>query len=359
MKERNRVKTGILLITLWFVWCAYGSTLRLDMKKELELGKKGEMFYQVNSVCEDDEENIYLLDSRAYKVRKFSKEGKELLSFGSKGEGPGEFKSPSRIYYSKESGIIVTEMMNEASIFTKEGTPVRKVNLSTHFGMLFSIRYLGNDIYYAQQRRDNFSRRQVLVDSKGSMVNENLYAGGSWEVSIGNTRYSIVARELSPWLVCESYKGRGAVARTDKYEVKLINSKGKEVALLQRDIPKDRLTKKDKAYFIQQIRRECKNWPPAVAKKFEKEIPPAKMYFYNAFPTSQYVYVLRVKKETANKDDPFPVDVFDMKGSYLGEVKIPKIPLFMSDTYIYFMEVEIEDDDEVVILVKNSYRLIK
>ena len=101
-----RIKAGLLAVTLCCVLCAYGSALRLDMKKDLELGREGDMFYWVSSVCEDDEENIYLLDSRVYKVRKFSKDGKELLSFGSKGEGPGEFKSPSRLYYSPKTGIV-------------------------------------------------------------------------------------------------------------------------------------------------------------------------------------------------------------------------------------------------------------
>ncbi len=66
--------------------------LSLNIQAVVELGRENLMFQNIESICEDLEENFYVLDSKAFKVYKFSPKGKLLLSFGSRGEGPGEFR---------------------------------------------------------------------------------------------------------------------------------------------------------------------------------------------------------------------------------------------------------------------------
>ena len=65
--------------------------LKIRTEIIFELGKEGILFSSIESVCEDAQQNVYVLDRMASKIYKFSPDGKLLLSFGSKGQGPGEF----------------------------------------------------------------------------------------------------------------------------------------------------------------------------------------------------------------------------------------------------------------------------
>lgn len=348
-----------IVLLLWTGVWGYGGNLKLNIKKVLELGSKGEPFFELNSVCEDDGENFYILDKKRCIVRKFSKDGKELLSFGGRGEGPQEWMSPSMVFFSQKAGIVVTEMMNCASIFTMEGKLINKFNFSRKGGLLFYIKYLGGDIFYGVSQRGMPLPKQVLMDSSPSIVNSDLYASNEGEVKMpdGST-YSDSIPELFPTLIFESYNGYGIAGLSDKYELKLLNSQGKAVKIFLRDVEGKPFTEKEREYFATRFRNE-KEFPPPVQKKFVDQIPKNKMYFYTAKPTSKYVLVFRIKADTTTDAPPYPVDVFSINGEFLGEVDVHKLPLLVTDKYMYFEEGDENNQDELILLIKYSYELIK
>ena len=71
------------------------------------------LLYQPVDITEDMEGNLYILDVGLSKVLKFNKKGKFILSFGGKGQGPGEFTRPLFIHSSnKEITVADFNMLN-------------------------------------------------------------------------------------------------------------------------------------------------------------------------------------------------------------------------------------------------------
>lgn len=79
-----------------------GTEFELKLSEQLNLGKKEILFQEVAAVCEDDMENFYVLDHKAFKVYKFSKDGKRLFAFGNRGDGPADFLTPHSISFTPE-----------------------------------------------------------------------------------------------------------------------------------------------------------------------------------------------------------------------------------------------------------------
>jgi len=88
------------------------------------------LFAFPNAVMVDDEENIYVSDQRLNKIKKFTKEGEFITSFGERGRGPGEFVDLSVVFLdsSNEGELVVFDRtMLRASTFSLEGD-----HLATH-----------------------------------------------------------------------------------------------------------------------------------------------------------------------------------------------------------------------------------
>jgi len=60
----------------------------------------------------DEEENIYVLDSKEIRIKIFDKNGKPLRTCGKKGQGPGEIQTPTRMYLTSEKEILIYDQGN-------------------------------------------------------------------------------------------------------------------------------------------------------------------------------------------------------------------------------------------------------
>jgi hypothetical protein len=58
-----------------------------------------EFFGVINSVTEDAEGNVYLLDGQLSEIRVFDDDGEYLRTIGREGEGPGEFRTPRGFFF--------------------------------------------------------------------------------------------------------------------------------------------------------------------------------------------------------------------------------------------------------------------
>ena len=94
------------------------NAVKIDLKKSWEINEDQVPFNSITSMCEDDKQNIYVLDRKAFKIYKFSAKGKLLLSFGNRGQGPGDFAYPSSVTINHRGELIVSEDMFYVSIFS-------------------------------------------------------------------------------------------------------------------------------------------------------------------------------------------------------------------------------------------------
>ena len=352
----------VTVAAIAFMYClgpgaepGYTEGLRLKMDKIADVGKNDDLFHSISSVCEDDDGNFYVLDYKKHRVTKFNSKGEKLSAFGNRGEGPGEFKSPSRLSFSPGTGVVVTEMMNEATIFSKEGKAVKKINFAKSLGFLFNIRFIGGNLFYAEKQGDRDVRHQILMTSEGKPVDSDLFFCAGWTLNLpSGEQYRLSYKELTPRLVFGCYKSRAVVGRSDQYKVKIIDAKGGVINEIRRDVGGGALSEKEHRLFSQKI-KDTKRWPGNVLKAFQKKIPNEKMFFIKLMITSSHVFVFRIKKDCSDENSLYPVDVFTHDGTFRGELSLPKLPLLISDRYIYIKEDS--DEDEPLYLSKHGYKL--
>lgn len=332
--------------------------IELNIDMVLELGKEDLMFGSIASVCEDNDNNFYVLDRSEHKVFKFSPEGKLILTFGQKGQGPGDFQNPHLIAYSLDNQVVVADELYDVSFMNPDGTFIKRVHLDGRLG----IGFVGKNSFYAWiwQPED---RKQVMVDSANNIVQsffrvpKDAFSVASPDISGRLVMFNYSREEYVPSLLFAHFGRYSAVAIGDQYTILILDEKGETVSQIQRDIQPDRISKREKRYLEKDIEKYGKQlgWPAPVIQKIIKKIPERKIYFDRVLLTESHVFVFRVKKDIADEAGQVPVDVFSIKGEFLGSVQIEDKPVFISDRYMYFQRADKEGN---LYLEKAKYRLV-
>lgn len=80
------------------------------------------IIYKPKDVVVDGKGNLYILDAANFRVQKYTKDGEFLLSFGRKGQGPGEFGIPTRMDIVENKFIYIHDAGNSRlHQYTTEG----------------------------------------------------------------------------------------------------------------------------------------------------------------------------------------------------------------------------------------------
>jgi hypothetical protein len=92
------------------------------LTKKVNLSQKQVLIGSIRKLSVDPEGNFWVLDSRAYRINKYSKSGKFIWSIGEKGQGPGEFLRPFDFFIGKENIFVVDPMARKLDVFSKNGS---------------------------------------------------------------------------------------------------------------------------------------------------------------------------------------------------------------------------------------------
>jgi len=320
----------------------------LTMQKILTLGGDEVMFQSIESICEDEQKNIYVLDRKAYKVYKFSPQGKLLLSLGSKGQGPGEFSYPQHITVSRDQKLVVSEDMVYVSFFKLDGTFIERIKVQPGL----ALTYINPNLYYAWQWTKK-GNQQILINQKGEIL-KRLFEKNNKDFSVSapdesgrlvRTNYS--ATEYTPHFLSSQSGGRSIFAMSDQYKILLVNKKGEIEREISRKIKPGAISPRERKLFTARIQGEKYILPP-LRKEFIKKIPGTRNYFDNILLSEKYIYIFRIPKDIAQDSTNYPVDVFNLQGHYLGSSMLSEKPLLISSKNAYVLK-EVEDD---ILLVK-------
>jgi len=357
MKKNQTLGFLILLLVLNTSLFSLEKTLHLRLSRLLEIGKDNLMFASIASICEDDDSNFYVLDKKEHKVFKFSPEGKLILTFGRKGQGPGDFMQPNRISYSEKGQLVIANELYDVSFLKRDGTFIRRVHLD---GRL-ALGYIGEGLFYSWIWMPE-DKRQVIVDDDNTILKTFFkVARDSFSVTAPDSSGRLVMFNYAPdvyapTLLFAHSKSHSAVAVSNRYEIYILNNKGEITTTVQRNIQPDDIKKEEKKYFVKDINEieKKRNWPRSVISKIIKKIPKKKNYFDWVLLSEKYVFVFRIRKDISNELVSIPVDIFSIDGQYLGTASIDKKPLFISEKYMYFVQ---SDDQGNLYLQKMSYQI--
>ncbi len=144
-----------------------------------------EFFGVISDIDIDAAGNIYLLDSQLNEAKIYTKDGEFVRSIGREGEGPGEFRAPSSMFFTKDDKVAVIQMMPGKIVqLTKDGQPSGEHPIPAApdggFQMIQGGESRGGNvvIYMARQKFDQaagkWSRQSFLtsIDPAGKQLAE-------------------------------------------------------------------------------------------------------------------------------------------------------------------------------------------
>ena len=325
----------------------------ITLEKILELGQGEFLFSHISSVCEDESANFYVLDRDAFTVFKFSPDGKLLLSFGGKGQGPGDFLAPFDIHVLSDGRIVVSEDTAFISLFDSGGNFINR--LSVERGL--ALRYIDDNLFYAWVWNEE-GQTQHLVDRAGTFI-KTFYSVSRENFSVSAPdesgrliMFNFASSEIAPSFVFYRSRDHAVVAINDRYEFPILNLKGETLATIQRDIKPQKLSTKEQEYILDQI-QESRNWPDRIMKLIRKNMPRVKNLFDSILISDSRVFVIRIKENLIDPDSPYPLDVFSLSGEYAGSTTTPIKPIAVSERHLYALTYDAESN-----LLLHKYRYV-
>lgn len=354
---RFKLVLVFLLIFLSYKGFALEETVSIHFGPSLEIGREDFFFGTIDGVCEDEKGNFYVLDRAEHKVSKFSRDGKLLLKFGNRGEGPGDFREPNRISYTAEKNIVVCDDMYFISFFHTDGSFIKRIQLN---GKLAPA-YIGEDRFYGWVWLPE-GQKQVVVDGKNEVIQTfHSIAKDSFSVSIPDSSgrqvmFNYSRYEFVPIFIFTHHQKFSALGISNEYNILILNNEGKIHSRIQRDINPDKFSKKERESLEEDIEAFAKKrgWPDRVARDLKKIIPDTKNYFHFVLLSKSHVFVFRIPSDITKEERSVPVDIFTLQGHFLGRTGLENSPIHISSSNMYF---DRSEKDGNVYLVKRNYEI--
>jgi len=332
-------------------------TIGIKFGPELEIGRKERLFASIVSLCEDGEGNSYVLDRLETKAFKFSKDGHLLAKFGQKGQGPGDFQAPGQIVFASQGELAVLEDLFYVSFLKADGTFIRRLDLNGKLGLGF----IGPDRFYAWIWRPQ-DQQQVMVDSRNNVLRTfRTIAKDQFSVNLPDeTGRAVMFNYSNDFYVPQFLYAHGgrltAVGISDRYEISLLDETGQAAGTVIRDIEPQRFSAKEKGYLERELREfaQSKGWPGRVARELGKKIPQSKNAVQAVRISQEHVFVFRFPPDITANEPLFPVDVFTLRGGYLGTAGLPEAPLLVTGKAMYFVKTDVADN---TYLLRTGYAL--
>lgn len=293
-----------------------GMPNELILTEELRIGvgsgDEDYMFSDLYSMQVDEDDDVFIYDGKEICIKVFDKHGKFLRKFGTKGQGPEEIQSPSRMQLA--GGIIMLFDLgnNRMSFFTKEGKYVKEVPLGkyrTLSAMVDSRGYFyGDDLIFADKiTMDLFKFNQ---DFKPIMTISSIEMPKKipipWERIQDSFCYQVLGDDSLLW------------GRTSKYELNILDRNGKAKMKIVKDYDPVKITKED---VIEELKER---YPGRVVPK---DIPMGDLPEY-FLPFLNFVHDdegrIYVCTNEIDKHGRSYYDVFDKEERYFLKFSLPE-----------------------------------
>jgi len=206
-----------------------------------------EFFGVISDIDIDGTGQVYLLDSQLNEAKIYTKDGEFVRSIGREGEGPGEFRMPSAMFFTKDDKVAVMQMMPGKIVqLAKTGEPSGEYPIPQApdggFQMIQGGDARGGNVvlYMARQKFDQaagkWSRSSFLasVDATGKQTatyasKENVISMASAEMNDASWDTFERRWDVGPdgkVYACNSY---------DNYEVTVYDKSGKVEKTITRE----------------------------------------------------------------------------------------------------------------------------
>jgi len=317
-----------------------GFKIRIVFKEELSIGEvdgdENYMFGNMIMFNTDDDGNFYVSDMDNHRITKYSPEGKYLLSFGSEGQGPGEFQALNYIRFDKENNLYVNDSTNRrVSFFTRDGKYLKQIGTKHRFS---NLHITSNDLIVAYKldiAPDGSAMKMAtaygLYDNKFNLISE-LFKD---EISLPQpaTRdESSMADSLAKMLTKTAFRPNVIYTLSnndfiylgypEKYVINLYSPEGKLMRKIMRDYDPIEVTDKDKENFEKRIRESFSApiYTEEVKKRALQRIKyPKYKPAYQTFTLMENGWLAVIVDSVEDEFSLF--DIFNQDGKYIAQFK--------------------------------------
>jgi hypothetical protein len=294
----------------------------LIFKQELSIPLEGRRY----SFDVDDAGNIYLLDTRAARIAIYDKSGKPLITFGKKGQGPGEFESPAYLALSGENNIhVIDRPRRPVQVFDSRGSWLEQWQPSSIGRMMSSLAFDSSGSVYIQD-----SLNLVALQDK-ERIRRGVAALG--RLSKFSSRFEKTG-EIETWDNRFMKRGSGEATvllyhdifyyqldrnsnllcgDSSRYEIRQISPSGQVERLIRKKTKRIPTTEKDRARILE-------NHPDLK----EAVMAETKPFFLDFHVLDQIGLLIGTYEDEWNAERVLVCDLFDMDGVYITRVKIPR-----------------------------------
>lgn len=314
--------------------------LIFDLEEDLAIGNDKDekyMFYRASDIELDNQDNIYLLDSGNSRVQKFDRNGHYLQTFGRKGQGPGEFGRPFRIFVDDQSNIYVSEMRS-IQVFDSKGKFTRSISVS-FFLLDFVINQDGSITGYGSVQSEQGQNFEVVImDSTGKILkHESKFPGIN--IVLRESAGFMLSHDYSPNLWFSPIDKRGVIyGYSPEYKLFLIDQSGNNLLIIKKDDPLQSISDKEKDKIIndsiEDTARQGRKWPRDVVEQ-AANFPKYRPFFDRIFSDDKGRIYVRKIKSVLEKSEPVEFDIFSLDGYLLYKASLAFTPELIRNGYLY------------------------
>jgi hypothetical protein len=158
---------------------------------------------------------------------------------------------------------------------------------------------------------------------------------------------------MNPALLFNYYKGHAVAAFSKHYVITLLDSQGKTVTKIKRDILRPEFSSKEIALRKKRIDRSIQI-PDHIKARLKTALPEYKAFFGRILVSDAYVFVFLIPKK--EEPDFWPVDLFTFDGSFVGTAMMDDVPIYLTSDFMYF---KTRDEEGDPLVEKHRYTIIK
>ncbi len=264
----------------------------------------------IMSFTVDNQENIYILDTKPLRVKVFDRKGAFLRSFGQEGQGPGDLTVSGSMQFTHQNEMMcVDDMKGEIKFFSAEGRFLRSLKCPplrwvSHTTLMPTDRIYSLKLYPGSHEEQLIS---LIPPYEEPIVVASRPAPRQFSLPVIWIRYASMPDSHLIW---------GA---TSEYEFHIIDDSGRTVRKIKKKHTPIPLSGEYKAEISQLA-------PPGASKEsYAKDVAerlspcfPAFDFIFTDEAWCLFVKTFETEKETGH----YLIDVFDKQGRFLARTSL-------------------------------------
>lgn len=291
----------------------------------------------------DENENIYISESKDHVIKVFGPNGKYIKTIGAKGSGPGEFQTMPYVAITKKGEIVVTDSKaRRTSFFDSSGQFLKSFQWKTYYDgpiiLIKSESYLTREIVFGQDRRYSWLYVKE-IDFEGKQIQD--YGGFTKgepliiRQSNKSATYAIPPVALVSIFTGDPYKELFYHCLNNKYIIEVYNTSGKLFRKIDRPYEPVPFTNKD----AEEYRSRYKTSGEVDKKAIENmKMPKTKTIVVRMYVDDDSNLWVRTNEKKEDEDKILTAfDIFNPDGLYYARVWIEFTSLIFKKGKMYWM----------------------